>query len=577
MQRRPFRRTLTRCPNGSTKSMRHTVTIAGMLALTLFSVVAGSFAQGDNVRQLIRGRTEELRARKRLTVEGASIAAVNLIPRFYERRGFQPAWTKPGRASSLVGIVSRMDSEGLDPEDYYLSTLKSLLSRAEQPGGLDPAQCADFDILLTESLIRLGYHLRFGKVDPVRLDPNWNFTRSLGEKDPVDILESAISADSIQRFIEDEIPQLKYYDRLKTALARYREIAGQGDWPVIPSGPALKPGTTDSRVTLLRERLRRSGDLAETGAKDASPFDEALKQAVISFQRRHGLAADGVVHKDTLNALNVSIKQRIDQIRVNLERARWAFHDIHAQDEFVVVDIAGYHVYFVRDGKTVFDARAQVGKPYRKTPIFRAAIKFMQLNPTWTVPPGILSKDILPKVKQNPNYLKQKELNVIDRNGRRVAPGTVDWKSISSRGFPYQLQQDPGPNNALGRVKFLFPNPYSVYLHDTPSRDLFEAPRRAFSSGCIRVQHPLTLAEILLKDPVKWNQKAIQEVIDSGKTRTVNLSEPVTVMLLYWTAEVTPEGVLQFREDIYGRDQKVLHGLKSHFQFSIPVKAQSPK
>jgi murein L,D-transpeptidase YcbB/YkuD len=201
----------------------------------------------------------------------------------------------------------------------------------------------------------------------------------------------------------------------------------------------------------------------------------------------------------------------------------------------------------------------------------------MQFNPTWTVPPGILGKDILPKVKQNPAYLKQKELNVIDRNGRRVDPGAVDWKSVSSRGFPYQLQQDPGPNNALGRIKFLFPNPYSVYLHDTPSRDLFEAPRRAFSSGCIRVQHPLTLAEILLKDPAKWNQKTIQEVIGSGKTRTVNLPKPVTVMLLYWTAEVTPEGVLQFREDIYGRDQKVLQGLKSHFQFSIPVKAQSPK
>src|SRR5215471_11119955 len=161
MQHRPFECGLPRCPNGSTKSMRHTVTIVGMLALTLFSVVAGSFAPGDNVRQLIRGRMEELRARKRLTVEGASIAAVNLIPRFYGRRGFQPAWTKPGPASSLVEIVSHMDAEGLDPEDYYLSTLKKLLSQAEQPGGLDPAQQANFDVLLTESLIRLGYHLRF--------------------------------------------------------------------------------------------------------------------------------------------------------------------------------------------------------------------------------------------------------------------------------------------------------------------------------------------------------------------------------------------------------------------------------
>ena len=554
------------------EKMRHLVTIVGILALTVFARVPPIHAQGNQVDQLIRGRMEELRARKRLTVEGASIAAVNLIPRFYEQRGFQPAWTNPGRASAFVQFVSRMDAEGLDPEDYYYGTLKGLLTRAEQPGGLDPAQRADFDILLTESLIRLAYQLRFGKVDPVRLDPNWNFTRSLGDKDPVQTLESAISSDSIQSFIEDEIPQLDYYDRLKKGLARYREIAAQGDWPVIPSGPALKTGATDSRVALLRERLRRSGDLTGTAGNDAGPFDEALRQAVISFQRRHGLTADGVVHKEALSALNVPVQQRIDQIRVNLERARWAFHDIHTRDEFVVADIAGYHVYYVKDGKIVFDARAQVGKPYRKTPIFRASITYLEFNPTWTVPPGILRQDMLPKLKQNPNYLRQKELSVIDRNGRTVDPTTVDWKSISSRGFPYQLRQNPGPNNALGRVKIMFPNSYLVYLHDTPSRDLFEAPKRAFSSGCIRVQNPLTLAELLLKDPTKWDQKAIQGVIDSGKTRRVNLPQPVTVMLLYWTAEATPEGMVEFRDDIYGRDRKVLQGLKSHFNFSIPLK-----
>jgi L,D-transpeptidase YcbB len=515
---------------------------------------------------------EELRARKRLTVEGAPIAAVNLIPRFYEQRGFQPAWTNPSRTSAFVQFISRMDAEGLDPEDYYYGTLKGLLTRAEQPGGLDPAQRADFDILLTESLIRLDYQLRFGKVDPVRLDPNWNFTRRLGNEDTVRTLESEISSESIQSFIEDEIPQLDYYDRLKNALARYREIAARGDWPMIPSGPALKAGATDSRVALLRERLSRGGDLTGTGGNDKASFDQALKQAVISFQQRHGLTADGVVHKDTLSALNVPVQRRIDQIRVNLERARWAFHDIHTRDEFVIVDIAGYHVSYFKDGKIIFDARAQVGKPYRKSPIFRASITYLEFNPTWTVPPGILSKDILPKVKQNPNYLKQKQLNVIDRNGRTVDPATVDWKSISSRGFPYQLRQDPGSNNALGHVKIMFPNSYLVYLHDTPSRDLFEASKRAFSSGCIRVQNPLVLAELLLKDPAKWDQKTIQAAIDSGKTRRVNLPQPVTVMLLYWTAEATPEGVVEFRDDIYGRDQKVLQGLESHFNFSIPLK-----
>jgi len=231
------------------------------------------------------------------------------------------------------------------------------------------------------------------------------------------------------------------------------------------------------------------------------------------------------------------------------------------------VDIAAFRAYLVKDRKRVWAAKVQVGRPYRKTPVFKASAQYLVFNPTWTVPPGILAKDILPRLAKDPGYLKEKKLSVIDRNGRRVDPQDIDWSTTSARNFPYQLQQAPGPDNALGRVKIMFPNPHLVYLHDTPSQDLFEKPERAFSSGCIRIQNALELAETLLDDRAKWNQETIQKVIQSNKTQTVTIPKQIPVLLLYWTAEVGEDGVVNFRKDIYGRDAKILVGLRSHFTF----------
>jgi murein L,D-transpeptidase YcbB/YkuD len=282
------------------------------------------------------------------------------------------------------------------------------------------------------------------------------------------------------------------------------------------------------------------------------------------FQARHFLPADGTVGAETRRELNVSVTQRIDQIRVNLERARWLLRHV-PEEEFVVVDVAGFEVRYVRNHAVVWRGRAQVGKSYRQTPIFRSTIQEVVVNPTWTVPPGILGKDILPAVRRDPSYLQKRGLRVIDREGRDVDPSTIDFAKYTGANFPYMIRQDPGPANALGLVKIMFPNPYLVYLHDTPSRNLFESERRAFSSGCIRTERPFELVDLLLAPSGKWNRASIDAEVSSGKTRTIRLTKPVPVLLLYWTVDRNDRGEILFKPDAYGRDPKVLAAIDAPF------------
>jgi L,D-transpeptidase YcbB len=332
----------------------------------------------------------------------------------------------------------------------------------------------------------------------------------------------------------------------------------------VPAGATLKFGVTDDRVPALRKRLSISGDLQGTPIASAF-FDEQLEKAVKHFQRRHRLKVDGAVGANTLEALNIPVEARIDQIRVNLDRARWVLHAIGGK--FVLVDIAGFQAYFFKEDGIIWESRVQVGRPYRRTPVFRSDIEYLVFNPTWTVPPGILRKDILPAVKKNPNYLKERNISVIDRQGNIINQDTIDWSQYPKRGFPYMLRQDPGPSNALGLIKIMFPNEHLVYLHDTPSRSLFESENRTFSSGCIRVEKPFELAELLLGNPVKWNQESFNAVIASKKPHTTILPEHIPVLLLYWTVAVDQDGEVHFKKDPYNRDRAVLEGLKEEFKF----------
>jgi L,D-transpeptidase YcbB len=349
---------------------------------------------------------------------------------------------------------------------------------------------------------------------------------------------------------------------MKQELARFR--AAQGDWAAVPAGPKLEPGARDARIPAFRTRLVHCGDLAEAVASDEQLYDAALVEAVKRYQRRHGLTPDGVLGASTIVEMNVPIATRIEQLRINLDRGRVLLQDL--PEQFIVVNVAAFTLYLVKGQDVTWTTRVQVGKTYRKTPLFRSAINYLVFNPTWTVPPGIIKSDILPAARRDPAAITNKGLRVLAADGSEVDPASVDWSQFKSGHIPYTLRQDPGPKNALGRVKLMFPNSYSVYLHDTPSQSLFERDDRAFSSGCVRVERALELAERVLDDAQHWNADSIGKVIASGQTQNVTLHTKTPVLLSYWTAWVDQQGIVNFRHDVYDRDAKWAAALDAPFR-----------
>jgi murein L,D-transpeptidase YcbB/YkuD len=540
----------------------------------LFASVA--FGQDVSpVSEAIRERIDHLRYESEHDsrdhdVRGAPIVAGEGVARYYEAEQFQPHWQDPARLDQLIAAIADLQWDGLDPEDYHVEALQSFRSDLRGGKSLSPGDQADLELVATDATMLALYHLYFGKVNPEQLDPQWNFAaRPLDVEAAFDRFRAVIATGQIQEAFEKARPQHPWYQRGRERLKEYRAFEAAGGWSVISSGPSLKLGMTDPRVPSLRYRLKVTKDLAGDLEPPLQPldtnYDSELEAAVKRFQQRHGLTPDGAVGPGTLAALNVPVSARIDQIRVNLERSRWVLHEMVG--EFVLVDVAGFSVSYFRNDAPVWTSKVIVGRPYRETPIFRSTITYVVFNPTWTIPPGILVKDKLPILRKDPGYLKRNNIRVIDASGREVNPNSVNWSRYGAGNLPpYQLRQDPGDDNALGLVKIMFPNKYSVYLHDTPTKSLFDKDERTFSSGCIRVQKAFELAELVLNDPVQWNQATMAEVVKAKAMKTVNLAKPVPVLLLYWTAQPTPDGQVLFRNDVYGRDPATLAALDSDFR-----------
>ncbi|MBD3657034.1 L,D-transpeptidase family protein [Marinobacter sp.] len=358
-------------------------------------------------------------------------------------------------------------------------------------------------------------------------------------------------------------PPHEGYQRLLNARVQVKVLQGL-EWPVIPPGPSIHSGESDERLPQIRQRLTLLGDFTASGMEDPSLYyDLELESAVRNFQARHGLEVDGVIGRRTLEAMNVTPQQRLNTIDVNLERWRW-LPDVLGETR-VQVNIAGYELQVFRDGRLAGTHRVVVGRPYRSTPLFSDQIRYLEFNPTWTVPFKLMVEDELPKIRRDPDRLRRLGFAIYQGWGderRLVDPDTIDWDSLSRSYFPYQLVQQPGPTNALGQVKFMFPNRFAVYLHDTPAKNLFWRTERIFSSGCIRVDRPFELALQLLGDE-GWDRGRINSILDRGETRVVHLPEPVPIHLQYWTAWAEADGTLNFRRDIYDRDHKVLDALRA--------------
>jgi L,D-transpeptidase YcbB len=507
--------------------------------------------------ETLRLRVEQLHDAGPMTVRGERLLYQDAVAHFFQSRGFQPAWTIPAASDQIRRAIAEIDQDGLTPTDYHLAALDALLASAKRT----PADEADLQVLLTDAVAALVDHVRYGKVRPVTLDRRWN----VNPRDGAPPLESELGRIAASRSIAEAIGSRRLnhfiYLGLKQALARLRAIDAAGGWPAVKPGPSLKPGASDPRVAQVRARLLVSGELPAGAPAAAETYDAALEAAVKRFQERHRLTADGAIGKSTLDAMNVSARARGEQVRANMERARWVIGGL--EDTFVLVNLPAFKVYYIRDGKNVWEARTQIGKEARQTPSFRANMKYLVFNPDWTVPPTILAKDVLGGMKKGQNTIAKKHLTILDRNGQAVDPATIDWAAATPGNFRYTLRQPPGSNNALGRVKFIFPNEHSIFLHDTPSRELFRPDTRTFSSGCIRVERPLEFAAKLLEAQDDWSADKITQTVDRGRSETVLLKDPVPVLIVYWTVSVGASGDLRFARDVYSRDAPLLRALNA--------------
>ncbi|MDQ0008059.1 murein L,D-transpeptidase YcbB/YkuD [Luteibacter jiangsuensis] len=508
----------------------------------------------DPLAQAIYARLQQMTPLDGGPLPPQDAALGKAVTDFYAQRHYAAAWSDETNVRQLLTGLASVEGDGLLPEDYRLSQLKATVEAPDWEGA-PPERRADFEVMATGAYITALVQLARGKVDPVRLDPTWNFdAAAIDPQEGMTLLQTSIDERSIDQAFATARPQNPLYAKLRDALAQLRATAAEGGWPYVPDGPVLKPGMEDARVAALRTRLVAGGYLDPTLA-EGEHFDNPLADAVKRFQADQYLDADGNVGSETIAALNVSIQDRIGQVRANLERARWLLHSL--QGTFVVVDIAGYKVTYYRDGNPVWKSRVQVGKPYRSTPIFRSQITYITFNPTWTVPPTILKNDVLPKIRKNPAYLANNRIRVLDSSGNTLSPSKVNW--ANPRGIT--LRQDAGPGNSLGRVAIRFPNSFAVYLHDTPHQELFEKAKRDTSSGCIRVERPLELVELLFNDEQKWNRQAIDERIATKKTQNVTLPTAVPILLAYWTVDIADDGKLAYKPDVYQRDGSLLAAL----------------
>ena len=529
-----------------------------LLTCLLFPWPIPAASANREFAQTLRLQLEQMRVQGRTPLVHEPVRQQDFLQDVYAREDFNPLWTRPGQVKQLLAAIADSKQDGLRPEDYHQQTLVLLERKMAQRN--DAVTAAEYDILLTDALLSLGHDKLYGKTDPKILETTWNLNNPRKET-YVRPLMTALKEDRLQRMLPRLGPVQPFYTDLKAVLTTYHTLADRGGWPRVPDGPVLKPGVQGPRVEALRRRLLVTGELQRIG-EQPQLFDETLNNAVKSFQVRHYLEPDGIVAKTVLAALNVPVEERINQMRVNLERARWVFHDV--PNTFVIVDIAGFSLQYRYQGTLSWSTRVVVGQPFNQTPIFRSEIRTMVLNPTWTVPAGIVNKEMVPSILKNPGYLKEQNLRILDANEREIPAAAINFKQYVNKPFPYAIRQDAGVDGALGRIKFLFQNPYSVYLHDTPGKALFGKTSRAFSHGCIRVQNPLELGKLLLRNdpgnPV--NAAAFDRMLAKGGTESITLKTPVPVILMYWTAQVR-EGKVWFKPDLYKRDFKVLQALNA--------------
>lgn len=495
------------------------------------------------------------------------------VVRFYEARQFKPAWMgfdglTPQGETLLKTLVNACD-ERTPKLEVYLGRLLSIVvngARFLSRGSTIPlGALVQSEVGITQ--LALYFAIQFDAEfltpeGPARL-PQQQIAAKLAE---------TLAGPTWGALRHATYPRQTPFQALHRILERYQNIKLLGGWPYIPQGPKLRFGSEDPRVPLLRRRLIISGDLGlEWLSVGESFFDNDVVEGVRHFQRRHGLKVDGVVGPDTLAELNTSVQERITQIKLNM--IRWRSLPDQLGPRYLLVNIPGFKLDVVEDHHVVHSMRAIVGKKNRRTPVMSAMMTYLEINPYWNIPQKIARKDLLPLIQNDPSFLLRQNIQVFsswEEGAAVLDPLAIDWQRYSAANFPpFRLRQRPTVSNALGRIKFIFPNRFSVYIHDTPAKSLFDKNKRSFSAGCVRIEKPLTLAKYLL-DGQSWDEKRINAEIRSRQRKVVALKDPIPVHLVYLTAWVDENGTVYFFQDLYGRDKPLLAELK-RFNPELPA------
>lgn len=478
------------------------------------------------------------------------------LRRFYEQRSFAPAWYADGQwraaADSLLHTLQRSDRQGLAPADYQTSTLQQRLDTlAATPS---PRTIARLDTRMTAAALDYASDVYNGRIAPEAVDPDWYVPDDTinAAKD----LQQSLHDGDLSKTLRQMAPDHAAYQRLRRALGRYQVLAEEGGWPTIPAGDVLHPGDSSARVPTLRKRLAMTDDLPpRAAAEQDSTFDAALAGALHHFQQRHGLTTDSLLGPSTREALNVPAEERARQIALNLERWRWLPQDLGARH--VMVNIPAFQLSAYRGDELALQMEVIAGSAYsgRATPIFADTMEYVIFRPYWNIPPSIANEEILPKARGNRDYLVSNNYQIVSHYGPGAEvydPYSTDLSRVVSGEL--RLREKAGPTNALGLVKFMFPNQYAVYLHDTPADHLFSKVERDFSHGCVRLERPKDFAAFVLNNKPDWTRERIDRAMHEGSWQRVDLEAPIPVYLAYWTAFVDQDGTVHFREDLYDHD-----------------------
>jgi len=503
------------------------------------------------INNFFSGNSEKI-SEALLNSERSSLFHPDSVKAFYNYRNNDLAWSNPKFRNSLIDTLKNAEAQGLFYSDYHGKELEKMLSNLND---LDQQELIKLDYLLTDAFFKFGNHLLNGKINPKELPKTWDIDKN--RRNQVKLLNQAVDKTNLEIALRQLRPTHPIYQELIAASKEYQKLKNDfSGFEEIEKGKLIKPGMQDQRLLKIQIRLKALGYIRPIDTLSNS-YSETVQEAIKNLQMENGLMVDGIIGNKSIGLLNQGFDKRAEQIQVNLERWRWFPRDLGSQ--YILVNIANFQLQLVKGNQLISTNKIIVGRESRKTPIFSNEIEFLDFNPSWHIPPTIKNIDVIPGARRSPSYLVNKNIDVYNNTGQKLSPSQIDWSSSAVRS--YQYKQDPGPSNPLGKVKISFPNRYIVYLHDTPSKSLFEGNFRAHSSGCIRVENVVDLAKYLLRDQKEFTSEKIDKILDKGTTRRIYMDQKVNVHIFYWTAW-RENGKTRFTDDIYNYDEATYKALK---------------